>query len=117
MGQLIDRLVTKAYSMRTRLRKLADDEDEDGRWVTMRGRRVFIREGEDPEDAIRNADKKAKTTEPNTVTRDRLKQMFKDGKWEATADATRQGFQEVRNVGTGDRFTVRIRDWTIGGKL
>lgn len=27
-------------------------DDEEGRWVTMRGRRVFIREGQDPKDAL-----------------------------------------------------------------
>ncbi len=35
--------------------KAKNDKDEEGRWVTMRGRRVFIRDGQDPADALQES--------------------------------------------------------------
>ena len=118
MNSSLTKLQTKVYSMRNRLRKLAEDDEEGGVWRTVMGRRIFIREGEDVQDAFRR-DKKEKsvTHERDTVTKTRLKQKIKAGEWEAVSDATRQGFQELRNTKTKDRFTVKISDWTIGGKL
>ena len=116
MKTILEKLQTKAYSFKTRLRKLAEDEEE-GVWRTVMGRRIFIRDGEDVEDAFRrDRHEKPITHEKNTVTKARLQEMIKDGRWEAVSDPTRQGFQELRNVDTKDRFTVRIKDWSPGGK-
>lgn len=117
-NKLLRGLLIKGHSLRTRLRKLAGDSEEEGVWRTVMGRRIFIREGEDVQDAFRRDKKEKPTThERDTVTKARLKQKLRDGEWEAVSDATRQGFQELRNTKTKKRFTVRITDWTIGGKL
>ena len=79
----------------------------------MRGRRVFVSDGQDPEDALRSSlgkEGRGQSPEANTTTLARLKSMIKDGRWEPVSDITRQGFQELRNVETKDRFTVRVRD-------
>ncbi len=51
MNKLIQSLQFKAYSLKIRLRKLADDS-ADGVWRTVRGRRVFIGKGQSLEDAL-----------------------------------------------------------------
>ncbi len=52
----IRELKQKGRELKQRISTLA--EDEGGRWVTMRGRKVFIREGETPTEAVSRQDRK-----------------------------------------------------------
>ena len=51
MSTLLNKLRVKGYAMRSRLRRLAEDESE-GVWRTVMGRKVFIRKGESVNDAL-----------------------------------------------------------------
>jgi hypothetical protein len=43
------------------------------------------------------------------MTSEALKSKFKNGELEAVSDVSRDGAQEVRNIKTGKKYTVRVR--------
>lgn len=53
MSTSIRELSQKGKSLQQRVRKLADDSD--GVWRTVRGRRVFIKEGQSFDDALKSS--------------------------------------------------------------